>query len=193
MNVLYLTNADSEDKDVIPKFITTCGDKVISIIKRFDVNFIKKNKIEFVVLDKARFLITKDIIDFLPKKIINLHPSYLPWARGYYPNYWSIRKKIPFGVTIHFVDEGIDSGDILVQVKSSYSENDTLRHTYYRSRELMINMFKANWEKIKMGKIRETKQNKFESNTFYKKDFDGIFAKLPNGWDTKIKDIYKVT
>lgn len=45
--------------------------------------------------------------------IINTHPSYLPFNRGKYPYYWSIVDGTPFGVTIHKIDAGIDTGAIL--------------------------------------------------------------------------------
>ena len=44
--------------------------------------------------------------------ILNIHPSLLPFGRGKYGYFWSIINSEPFGVTIHLVDEGIDSGKI---------------------------------------------------------------------------------
>lgn len=47
--------------------------------------------------------------------VINTHPSYLPYNRGKHPYHWAIVDGTPFGVTIHRVDDGIDTGDILWQ------------------------------------------------------------------------------
>jgi len=49
-------------------------------------------------------------------KIINLHPSLLPKYRGPSPEFWAIKNKEEFiGITLHWVNEDIDSGDIIYQ------------------------------------------------------------------------------
>ena len=46
----------------------------------------------------------------IPKyETINLHPSYLPHFKGKDPNFWSILKDGPYGVSIHRVNKKIDS------------------------------------------------------------------------------------
>lgn len=61
----------------------------------------------------------------IPKKgAVNIHPSLLPAYRGQTPQQWAIihgEKEI--GVTTHFVDEGVDSGDIICQEKFEIGEN----------------------------------------------------------------------
>ena len=47
--------------------------------------------------------------------IVNLHTGYLPWNRGMYPNVWPLVDWSPAGVTLHWMDEGIDTGDIIAQ------------------------------------------------------------------------------
>jgi len=47
---------------------------------------------------------------------LNVHPSLLPANRGPVPLFWTLREgHVSTGVTIHFIDEGMDSGDILAQ------------------------------------------------------------------------------
>ena len=92
MVVLYLTNKDIQDRGLIPGIIEEQKDTVIIYTSRIDIDYIKNNNINFIVCDRPRFLIKKDVIDYLPRKIINFHPSFLPWNRGYNPNYWSIKE-----------------------------------------------------------------------------------------------------
>ena len=47
--------------------------------------------------------------------IINLHISYLPYNRGAHPSFWSFYEDTPSGVSIHLIDNGIDTGPILYQ------------------------------------------------------------------------------
>ena len=191
MNILYVTNGKAENIHELPNFMETFGDRVLVITQRFDLNYLKDNQINFIVCDRAQFLIKKEIIDYLPKKIINLHPSFLPWGRGYYPNYWSIKKSFPHGVTIHFIDEGIDSGDIIVQTRCGYKEEDTLKDTYERLRKLMIGLFKSCWEEIKQNKMESLPQDLKSGNIFFKKDFEKNKSDLENGWETQVKNLKK--
>jgi hypothetical protein len=65
--------------------------------------------------------------------VINLHISYLPYNRGYHPNFWSFFDGTPSGVTIHIIDKGIDTGDILFQNYVHFSvEEKTFSQTYKR-------------------------------------------------------------
>jgi len=189
MKILYFTNEDIQDWEVIPDIIKKHGDTVLTHTSRIDLDVIKNNNIEFIVSDRSRYLIKKDVIDYMPRKIVNLHPSFLPWNRGYHPNYWPIKESTPYGVTLHFIDEGIDTGAIIAQTRAFYSEEDTLRTTYDRLRSLMISLFEVCWPELRNEQMTEKSQNKFDGSLHYKKDFEGVFEKLPNGWDTKVKDI----
>jgi methionyl-tRNA formyltransferase len=56
------------------------------------------------------------LIDMAPNGIINLHTALLPKYRGLMPSFWVLRNcEKKTGVSVFFVDEGIDSGDIIVQ------------------------------------------------------------------------------
>lgn len=55
------------------------------------------------------------IISKFNGNLINLHPSLLPIGRGADPIFWSVIEELPQGASIHRIDEGIDTGEILVQ------------------------------------------------------------------------------
>jgi len=174
---------------LIPNIIKKYGDTVLIHTERFDLDFIVKNKIEFIVSDRSRYLISADIIRFLEKKIVNLHPSFLPWNKGYHPNYWSIKEGTPHGVTMHFIDENIDTGDIIAQTRLYYGDYDTLRSTYDQLRRAMVGLFYVFWGDIRTGKMTGVSQKKGSGSLHYKADFNKKFEGLENGWDTLIKDI----
>ena len=191
MRVMYLTNSRAVNQNELPLYMKTFGDEIIVKTSKFDLEYIKNESIDFIVSDKTQFLILPDIINFLPKKIVNLHPSFLPWGRGYNPNFWSIRLGFPHGVSLHIIDEGIDSGEIIAQTRLSYSESDTLKETYDRLRVHMINLFKVCWPELRLGKLQGFSQDKNSGNIFYKKDLENIFDKLPNKWDTTVSECQK--
>lgn len=60
----------------------------------------------------------KPLIELAPKGCLNLHTALLPKYRGLMPSFWVLKNnEIHTGVSVFFVDEGIDSGPILVQKK----------------------------------------------------------------------------
>lgn len=188
MKILYTTNPNAEDINEIPNFIRSFGDEVIVKTQRFDLEYLKDEKIDFIVSDKTQFLFNADIIKYLPRRIINLHPSFLPFGRGYYPNFFAIIKKFPLGVTIHFIDEGIDSGEILAQTRIHYSPDDTFKDSYNRLRRLMVTLFNTLWPDLRVSKLSGIGQNLALGNLFYKRDFENYRDSLIKGWDTKISE-----
>lgn len=65
----------------------------------------------------------QEIIEMPPKGIINCHAGKLPFYRGRNILNWAlINDEKEFGITVHYVDEGIDTGDIILQ--RTYSIND---------------------------------------------------------------------
>ncbi len=73
-------------------------------------------KPEMVVVTAYGQILPKAIIDFPPLRCLNIHPSLLPKYRGAAPINWAIiRGETKTGVTIMNMDEGMDSGDILLQ------------------------------------------------------------------------------
>lgn len=76
---------------------------------------------------------------------VNLHPALLPYNRGAYPNVWSIVDRTPSGVTLHYIDPGVDTGDIIAQVEVPARETDTGASLYARLAEASISLFQAHW------------------------------------------------
>jgi methionyl-tRNA formyltransferase len=131
-----------------------------------------------------RCILKKDVLDLFPDRAINLHTSFLPWNRGADPNYWSWKDDTPKGVTIHYIDEGIDTGDIIVRESVDLFNKGTLRATYAELHVRMQCLFVCNWHNIKSGDVKRIPQPKFGS-CHRSKDM----PKLENGWDTLVKDI----
>jgi len=150
-------------------------------------SIILKN-IDFIVSYGYKHIIKEEVIDDFLKKIINLHISYLPWNKGRDPNLWSFLEDTPKGVTIHYIDKGLDTGDILIQEKISYYHNDTLRTTYERLSHLIEELFMKNFEKIITGKIKSFPQP--HGGTYHRlSDRKKVEHLLTKGWDTPIMEI----
>ena len=139
---------------------------------------------DFVISYGYRHIIEKSIIMSSMAPIINLHPSYLPWNRGAHPNFWSFFDNTPSGVSIHLVDEGIDTGPILFQRYVNFDKDlITFSQTY---KQLMLEielLFKENLQQIIEGNYKPVPQRR--KGSYHK------VADLPSefrGWDSNIHD-----
>jgi folate-dependent phosphoribosylglycinamide formyltransferase PurN len=80
-----------------------------------------------------RHILRGDVLHNDKCPIINLHIGFLPYNRGVHPNFWSFYDGTPNGVTIHLIDEGIDTGDIIFQRYITFDRNEkTFAQTHSR-------------------------------------------------------------
>ena len=89
------------------------------------------------------------LIELFPKGCINLHPSLLPYNRGAHPNVWSILEGTPAGVTLHYIDAGIDTGDIIAQHEVQVQPIDTGASLYHKLELTGLELFKQTWPAIR--------------------------------------------
>jgi folate-dependent phosphoribosylglycinamide formyltransferase PurN len=76
-------------------------------------------------------IISKKTLTSLPSVFINIHTGITPLFRGVHGGYWAMAtgRKDLFGTTIHYVDPGVDTGDIIEQVFTKPQEKDNF-YTY---------------------------------------------------------------
>jgi phosphoribosylglycinamide formyltransferase-1 len=86
---------------------------------------LKKNNINLVCLAGFMKILSKDFVKKWPKMIVNIHPSILPSFKGLNAQRQAIENKAKYsGCTVHFVNEEMDSGEIIDQKIVSISTND---------------------------------------------------------------------
>ncbi|MBA7506955.1 dTDP-4-amino-4,6-dideoxyglucose formyltransferase [subsurface metagenome] len=108
-----------------------------------------------------------------PKGVINLHPAFLPYNKGANPNVWSIIEGTPSGVSLHFIDEGIDTGPIIEREKVNSDYTDTGKTLYEKLEKASIKLFKQKWESIKNDNFSIIK-TKEKGSMHYVKDFHSL-------------------
>ena len=188
MKVLILSPYPQE----IIKILEKNQDNYLIYNEKLKISFLKKNKIEFIISYGYKYLITKDIIDIFKGKIINLHISFLPFNRGYYPNLWSHLEGSPSGVTIHLINEQIDGGEILLQKKVEIDpKKHSFRSSYLILRKEIEILLESNWKFLKLGEI-PGKISINKGSYKNKKDGDEILQLFDEGWDTKITKAIKI-
>lgn len=139
---------------------------------------------DLVISYGYRHLIKKSVINDSKAPIINLHISYLPWNRGAHPNFWSFFDCTPSGVSIHLVDEGLDTGPILFQRYVNFSKDKiTFSQTYNQLVDEIETLFKNNIHQILSGSYKALPQRR--KGSYHK------LSDLPeefSGWDSIIED-----
>ena len=82
--------------------------------------------VEFIALAGYMRLIGETLLSAYKQKIVNIHPSLLPSFPGKDAIGQAFEAKVKVtGVTIHFVDEGMDTGPIIAQEAVTVDENET--------------------------------------------------------------------
>ena len=104
------------------------------------------------------YVLSPDFIRLFPQGCINLHPALLPYNRGRFPNIWSIVSKTPAGVTLHYIDEGIDTGDVIAQKEVEVRVTDTGASLYRRLEVEGLELFQTTWPSIRAGSSTRTPQ-----------------------------------
>ncbi len=78
--------------------------------------------------------IKRDLINLPTQGTLNIHPALLPRHRGLWPYFWVLADgERETGVTIHWVDEKFDTGDLLLQEKIIVEPDDTATSLQYKS------------------------------------------------------------
>ncbi len=119
------------------------------------------------------YIIKKNLIQMPRLGCLNFHPSYLPYNRGKNYNFWTLVEDSPFGVTLHWVDEGIDTGDIAFQSMIEKSWEDTGETLYSKAQEKLMELFREKFSEIKGGSIPRIAQD-LKKGSFHKaRELDG--------------------
>jgi methionyl-tRNA formyltransferase len=143
--------------------------------------------VDWIVSYGYKHIIKDDVLRRMPGRVVNLHISYLPFNRGADPNLWSFLEDTPKGVTIHQIDPGIDTGDIIAQQRVEMADDDTLTSSYERLSEAIETLFARIWPELIAGQVQPSRQP--EGGTFHRsRDKQSFEALLTQGWETPVRE-----
>jgi methionyl-tRNA formyltransferase len=126
---------------------------------------LEANKPEILVLGGTR-IIRNQILEVPTRATVNAHPGLLPWLRGSASVGWALYKDMPVGSTVHFIDPGIDTGDIIYREELPVLHGDTYESLNYKvgllSAKLMAQALKA----LDQGEAPRMPQDRNAGETF---------------------------
>ena len=116
--ILYYFDSTKSVKKVLLKNNVTEIELLKSINHISSIKIIESFKPDLLVSIQGNEIFKTPIIKLAKKGCINLHTALLPKYRGLMPTFWALKNNEKYtGVSVFFVDEGIDSGPIIVQKK----------------------------------------------------------------------------
>lgn len=176
----------NQDKSIQVKFIvprTDSTDKTLKeLSKGHQIDFlhpVKINSDEF--FERARAyecdlfvsrsfnqIFRERIINLPPLKTINCHAGKLPFYRGRNILNWAlINDEKEFGITVHFVDEGIDTGDIVLQRSFPITDEDDYSSLLERAYDQCASILYDAIKQIQTGDIKRINQDEIHPVGFY--------------------------
>ena len=127
---------------------------------RKEYQYILDKKPDLIITCAYGQIIPKEILDYPKYKCINIHASLLPKYRGGAPIHHAIINGDEYtGITIMYMDEAMDSGDILYQEKIKIEENDNVGTMFNKLSDLGSKMIIDFLPKFLNGEITPIKQN----------------------------------
>ena len=119
------------------------------------VKYLKQEKIDLIILAGFMRILSKHFVRAYKNKILNIHPSLLPSFKGSY----GIRDAFNYGVkitgvTVHFVDEKMDHGPIILQEVIKINEKDTLKSLEEKIHKIEHKLYPEAIKLVSIGKIK---------------------------------------
>lgn len=118
------------------------------------IEFLKTEKIDLIILAGFLLKVPEKLIKAFPGKIINIHPALLPKYGGKGMYGMNVHKAVidhkepESGITIHYVNEEYDKGEIILQASCRVEEHDTAETLNAKIRKLEFEHFPKAIEKL---------------------------------------------
>lgn len=125
------------------------------------IDNVKSLNIDIAVVCSFNYKIPKLLLESVKDGFINVHPSLLPKYRGANPYTAAILNgETETGVTLHFMDETFDTGDIVAQRKINLSEFETMGTLFNRTNLIALEMLMSTLKTYENGELTREKQQK---------------------------------
>ena len=162
-NILVLPNKSDKGKLTWQPSLRSYAEK-----NNFKITNLKSlYKIENLIFISIEFEEIINLKNFKTKELFNFHFSLLPKYRGCHTNFFQLYfGEKNSGVTLHKIDNGIDTGPIISNIKFKININDNALVNYKRLMKSSSLLYRKNFVKIIKNNYKEKKQNNKRSTYF---------------------------
>jgi methionyl-tRNA formyltransferase len=128
---------------------------------------IRKTRPDFIVSGYYAKIFSDELLAIPPGGCVNLHPAKLPACRGMTPHFTHMLLGDDRNhITMHWLNAGVDTGDIIANTSIAIGPKDTGFETGRRLTEAGMEMFRQHWPKVKNGTASRIKQDESKADTF---------------------------
>jgi methionyl-tRNA formyltransferase len=168
--VFVVPRYDSKDRTLLNLAKSHSVDyfKLENVNSKKSLAKIDSYKCDILVSMSFNQIFREEILNIAPKGVINCHAGALPFYRGRNILNWAlINGEKEFGITVHHVDEGIDTGDIINQELFVIQEEDTYRNLLEIAYVECGNILKKSLLQIQQGTAQRMEQSSIDPMGFY--------------------------
>jgi methionyl-tRNA formyltransferase len=173
-----------------------CNDRIVEAIGDHADAIVTDDRLDRAQLAKADVallawwphIVRRELLALPRVGFLNCHPSLLPHNRGKHYNFWALVEQAPFGVTIHWVTEDVDAGDIAFQAPITTSWEDTGETLYRRARTATVELFAASYDRIRRGDIPRIPQDLARGSFHKSAEIDGA-SRIDLDRDVRARDL----
>ncbi len=132
------------------------------------LDFLREQNVDLVISIACPQIVREDLLNCPPEGVINIHGALLPKYRGKLPSFWVLANgEDKTGVTVHYMNEDLDDGPIIVQKEVPIRPGDTLHSLVLRSKVQYGASALANAiQQIESGTV-EAEDNPEEEATYF--------------------------
>ena len=137
-----------------------------------------KNESQHIREKKPDIIFVLGLSQIIPEQVLEIptigcigsHPALLPQNRGRHPIIWAIANGLErSGITLFWIDRGVDSGDIWDQREFDINESDVAASIYEKIEMLSLEILKENIPNLEKGNIYRLKQDSEKANYWRKR------------------------
>ena len=148
---------------------------------------------DYIICIHFPYIVPDQILSIPKVGVLNLHPAYLPYNRGWHTPSWAILTNTPIGGTLHFMDEDIDTGDIIHQKEVEVFPTDTADILYQRVMETEYVVFKEALPTLINNSYQRKSQKNIKGSTHKREDlYSENLRKLNLDEDMKIGELLRL-
>lgn len=156
------------------------------------IELLRSLELDYIVGIHFPYLVPESVLEIPRVGVLNLHPALLPYNRGWHTPSWAILEETPIGATLHFMDSGVDTGDIVAQAELDIRPNDTAHTLYRRLLDLEVELFKETWPLLASGDPPRRKQSPREGTSHNRADLSAdSVRRLDLETSAPVKDILR--
>ena len=106
-----------------------------------NIKALKALNLDYIIGVHFPYIIPNEVLSIPKIGFLNLHPSYLPYNKGWHTPSWAILEGTPYGATLHFMSKQLDEGDVIHQKRIEIGPTDTANSLYAKVLKLEEKVF----------------------------------------------------